>query len=357
MSTTIFRKAETTEVLHYATLTQAVNEVKSPNSFLKNLLFQDQEPVFTDKIELSVWSGDRQVAPFVLKNGEAVMVDGYGESFHTVEPPNIRIKRAIDPWRRMNARMPGFQIFPSRQQWGSSQDLYMQKQLERLADLATNAEEYLCALAIRGVISYSVSEQAVFQITYPKPAGNNVTLTTTWDDPDPSVPEIESDFDTAKRLISDEVGLVPTDVILGSTAARLFKKVLKSQKILDMLHYTAGEVTLQNQYRPDGAILLGNFCGINVWSYPRTVSINGSTVPLVRANYAEFVCAVPAAENRIYYGPIADEDALEGDMAVTQRFSKSWVEKDPSQRFLLLQTRPLPCTRRPGSIVSMQVSA
>lgn len=356
MSLSLLRKAETTGVLHYATLTPAVNEIKSPNSFLLNLLFNSRQPVSTDKIELSVWTGGREVAPFVKKHGEGIMVDGYGETFHTVEPPNIRIKRVIDPWRRMNERRAGTVIFPTRGQQVDAMTDYMEKQAQRLADLASNAEEYLCAMAIRGVISYSVSEQEAFQISYPKPAGNNVTLDTMWDEADPSEPQIEEDFDTAKRLISDEVGLVPTDVILGSSAARYFKRVLKHQKILDMLHFSAGEITLQNQYRADGAILLGIFCGIRVWAYPRSVTINGSSVPLIRATHAEFVCADAAAENVIYYGPISDEDALEGGMAITQRFAKTWVEKEPSRRLMLLHTRPLPCTRRPGSIVSMQVT-
>jgi hypothetical protein len=353
----IFKKAETIELLHWSSLTPAVNEIKSPNKFLRDLLFSSVEEKQTEKIELSVWTGAREIAPFVKKNGEAVMVDGYGEKFHQVEAPNIRIKRVIHPHQLISERRPGTVIFPSRQEQASAMDTYVAMQAQRLSDLATNAEEYLCALAIQGTITYSVDEQEFFTITYPKPAGNNVTLTTFWDDADSTLPELEKDFHTAKKLISDEVGLVPTDCILGQAATLAFLKVVKTQQLLNMLHLDAGSITLQNQFREDGAILLGVFSGIRIWSYPRQVSVNGTLTDLVRSKYAEFVCALPAAQNVLYYGAIADDDALEGGTFVTRRFAKSWKQPDPSQRFMLLHTRPLPCPRRPGSIVSMQVCA
>lgn len=355
MATDVFEKAETIDVLHWSSLTPAVNEIKSPNAFVKNLLFGQVEAKATEKIELSVWDGGREVAPFVRKNGEGILVDGYGEKFHTVEAPNIRIKRVIHPFQVINERRPGTVIFPSKGEQMSAIENYMALQARRLSDMVTNAEEYLCAMSLRGVITYSVSDTENFTITYPKPAGNTIVLTTFWDDGDVSAPEIEQDFLTAKQVIADEVGLVPTDVILGSSALRSFIRVLKNQSILDMLHVDAGAITLQSQFRDDGAIFLGLFSGIRVWAYTRSVVLNGVSTPLIRAKYAEFVCATPAAENVLYYGAIPDDDAIEGGLFQTPRFAKTFKIPEPSQRFLLLHSRPLPCTRRPGSIVSMKV--
>lgn len=352
----IVKDADTTDVLHYATLTGLVNEIKSPNSFLRNRLFTRSEVCHTEKIELSVLVGAREIAPFVQKHNEAVFVTGYGEKLQTIEPPNIRIKRVIHPHKLINERRAGMTIFPTQQQHLSSMQSYMAQQGQRLADLCSNSEEWLCAQILRGQITYQVTEQENYRITVPRPSGNNVAAAIGWDDPDPSLPTIEQDFYTAKKIISDEVGLIPTDVILGETAAAAFQNVLKNQKLLDMLHFRAGEVTLQNQFRPDGALLLGEFCGIPVWTYPRQVVVNGTAQPLIRADYAEFVCADPAAENVIYFGPIDDDAAIEGGSFATPRFSKSWTTPDPSQRLMLVHTRPLPWARRPGSMVSMQVT-
>lgn len=352
----LFNKAETHEVLHWSSLTPMVNEIKSPNSFVLNLLFGTREVKMTEKIELSVIVGGREVAPFVRKHNEAVFVSGYGEAFQTIEPPNIRMKRVIQPFKVMNERRPGTVIFPKAGEQLSAMERYMGQQGQRLADLATNAEEWLACMVIRGQITYQVTDQENYVITVPRPAANVTAAPIPWDDPDPSLPRIQKDFLTAKKIISDAVGLQPTDCIMGETAGFAFLDVLSQQDILNMLHFQAGDVTANSNFRQDGAIYLGLFCNVRCWMYPRTVSLNGTSVPLIRADYAEFVCADAAAENVVYYAPIDDDDALEGGNFAVQRFSKSWKTPDPSQRFMLLASRPLPWARRPGSMVSMQVT-
>lgn len=224
--------------------------------------------------------------------------------------------------------------------------------MKRLADLITNAEEYLCALAIRGVISYVAADEANFTITIPKPAGNNVTLSTFWDDPagTPSV-----NFLTAKQLASDEVGLGITHCILGSEAMAAFLQNDEVKALMDINNVSAGALTLQEKFNDDGAIFLGVFCGVQVWGYPRTVKVKGVSTALIRAKYAEFLCVTPAAENTLYYGAIPDLDAFEGQLFQAERFSKSWIQKDPSVMQMLAHSRPLPIPRRPGSMVSMKV--
>jgi hypothetical protein len=353
----IFKDQETTSVLHWSTLTPVVNEIKSPAQFVRRFIFGNHVTLSTEKVELGFWDGSRDVAPFIRKHSEAVLVDGYGERFATVEPANIRMKTIVHPKKAFDRR-PGDVIFVRPGESGpvlSSLQRYVGLRAQRLADLETNAEEYLCCQALRGSVTYSVDEAEAFTVTFPRPAGNNVTLTTFWDDADPSLPELEQDFYQAKKIISDEVGLQPTDVILGAEAVLWFMSVLKQQKILDMLHYFAGDVSLASQFSEDGAIYLGLFSGIKVWAYPRQVNVNGVATDLIRPKYAEFIANSAAAENLIYYAAIDDEDALESGSFVTERFSKTWKTPDPSQRFMLLHSRPMPCTRRPGSMVSMKV--
>lgn len=353
----VFVKADTAEVLHWATLTPMINEIKSPANFVRRAFFSNHQPVAAEKIELSFWDGDREVAPFIRRHAEAALIDGYGERFAQIEPANIRMKTIIHP-SKVQDRRPGDVIFVRPGESGpmlSSLQKYIALRGQRLADLATNAEEWLCCQALRGSVTYEVDEQEKFTVTFPRPAGNNVTLTTFWDDADPQEPDIEQDFYEAKRILSEEVSLQPTDVILGSEAVLHFMSVLKAQKLMDMLHLFAGDVSFASQFSEDGAIYLGLFCGVKVWAYPRQITLNGAATDLIRAKYAEFICNSPAAENMIYYGGIEDVEALESGMFVTERFSKSWIEPDPSRRYMLLHTRPMPCPRRPGSMVSMKV--
>ena len=345
--------AQTIECLQWASLTKAINEIKSPNQFIKKLLFEDHQPQATENIEFGVFTGDREVAPFVERDGEAIPVSGYGEVFQTVSPPNIRIKRPVKPSTLLFNRHPGEVIFiESQDQLVSAAERHVARDVKRLADLITNAEEYLCALALRGVISYTAADEANFTITLPKPSGNNVTLSLFWDggSEDPA-----ADFATAKKLISDEVGLQPTDCIMGSEAMDAFMASDAVKAILDQRNIQAGQLSLEEQFRDDGAIYLGRFCGVKCWGYPRTVKVAGVATDLIRAKYVEFVCATAAAENVLYYGAIPDLDAFEGRLFVAERFSKSWMQQDPSVMQMLAHSRPLPIPRRPGSMVSMKV--
>ena len=345
--------ASTIQCLEWSSLTRAINEIKSPRTFLKNLLFGNHDPQPTEHIEFGVFVGDREVAPFVARDGEAIMVRGYGEVFQTVSPPNIRIKRPVRPSELLFNRHPGDTIFVSGQDTIiSAAEAHVARDVQRLADMVSNAEEYLCAQAIRGLISYTAADQANFQIMIPKPAGNTVVLSTFWDDPAGSP---STDVMTAKSLISDEVGLAPTDVILGSEAAAAFLSNAEVRGDLDTRNVLVGGLDLTQQFRDDGAIFLGTLYGLRWWSYPATVSVAGTPYDLIRAKYAEFVCVSPAAENTLYYGAIPDLAALEGRRIQAERFSKSWMQEDPSVMHMLVHSRPLPIPRRPGSMVSMKV--
>lgn len=342
--------------LKWVALTAAINEMKSPNQFLKRLLFRNSDPKPTEDIELGVLNKGREIAPFVRKNGGGIMVAGYSDKFQSVQAPNIRIKRPFTPSELLYRRQVGTPIFtPGAAAQATAVRQHISRDLQVMADLITNSEEYLCALAIRGTIIYLTDDEEVFQITYPKPSGNNVTLSTFWDDADPTLPDPQIDFLTAKRLFSDEVGLGITDAIMGQEAAVEFIKLAKRQGFLDHIGVDAGNMTLVQDFTEDGVIYLGRVGGIRCWEYSRTVSVGGVDTALVRSKYVEFVTTSPAAEMVRYYGAIPDFKAMQGRKWVGERFSKSWETDDPSALMALAHSRPLPALRRPGAVVSMKV--
>lgn len=345
---------ETIDLLHWSSLTPTVNEIKSPNDFLKRLVFSFHDPQPTESIEIGIFVGDREVAPFVEVDGEAIPVNGYGEVFQTVKAPNIRIKRNIRPSEIMKRRRPGLPIFADNGTVVSGAERYVAQQAQRLADLVTNAEEYLCALAIRGQISYVAADESNFTITIPKPAGHTYAVGDPWTS---ATSDPAADVLDVKELVSEEVGLGVTHAICGSEAARAFLANEQVRKDLDNRRLQSGSLTLQEQFQDTGAIFLGRWCDIDWWYYPRKVKVGGVDVDLIRPKYVEFMSITPAAENTLYYGAICDLDAFEGNEFQAERFAKSWKRNDPSVMQMLLTSRPLPIPRRPGSMVSVQVVA
>lgn len=346
------------DVLSWSTLTPAVNEMKAPNSFLKNMVFGRDVTVPTRNIELSFLNRGRKIAPFVERNGAAIMTEGRDETFRVIQPPHIRVKRPMTPSELLEKRRPGSVIFPGAGGIRSAMREYMASELSMLGDDITNSEEYLCALAIRGAISYSSADESAFTITFPRSATHDFALGAgdRWNEATSSP---RSDFLTAAQLINDAVSLNVTDVILGADAADAFIANAEVQTLLDVRRLVTGSIDLTQQFAESGAMYLGTYVhGIRVWRYARQVEVNGTSVDLIRPKYAEFIARTPAAQFVTYYGAIEDMKAIgAGRVLQSKRFSKSWEQEDPSARMLLVESNPMPVMRRPDATVSIQVLA
>jgi len=350
------------DILSWSTLTPAVNEMKAPNAFLKNMLFSRDITVDTRNIELSFLNRGRQIAPFVERNGAAIMTEGRNESFRVITPPHIRVKRPMTPSELLEKRRPGSVIFPGAGGIQKAMREYMASELAMLADDITNSEEYLCAMALQGAVSYSVADQASFTITFPRDAAHSYSLAGNfyWDvAAASSTASPRKDFLDAAQLINDAVSLNVTDCILGADAADAFLADESGElaSLLDTRRIATGTVDLTQQIAESGALLLGTFVhGIRVWRYGRQVDVNGVATDLIRPKYAEFVARTPAAQFVTYYGAIEDMKAIgAGKVLQSKRFSKSWEQEDPSARMLLVESNPMPVMRRPDATVSIKV--
>lgn len=351
--------AETRDVLSWASMTAMVNEVKTPNRFLRDLLFNDNDPRPTETLEIGILVGDRLVAPFVRRGAEAIEITPFQEKIYNVTAPNIRIKRHLEASELLFVRRVGHVIHAEEGDVLDAAQEHVARNSLRLAQVVDEAEEYLCAQAIRGAISYSVDGEEIFSITFPRSSSHAITLTNFWDG---MAANVELDFRTAMQLVADDVGLSVTDVILGSEATNAFLADDGVKALLDNRRVEIGGLDLNQRVQQSGAIYLGVYRGLRVWSYTRATQVpsaaglkSTASFDLVRPKYAEFVVADPAAENVMYYGAIPDMKALQGRLFRGRRFSKSWEQEDPSVMWQLLHSRPLPVMRRPDSTVSMKV--
>lgn len=367
--------------LTWTSLTRAVNEMKPPQRFIKELLFPSFETKSTRTIELSIEHRGRQVAPFVKHGSEAFLIGGDQDQFYTVDPPMIRIKRALQPSEFMFNRQPGTVIFIS----GGSQRAAIRKAIAKasgkLLFLIQNAEEYLCCSALNGAVTYNPNDLGsagslyhqrlldAFTIDFTGLGYGGTALLSTdqWDNAsyagDPYV-----DFLRAQRAISDGVGLNPTHAIFGRNAAEAFVKLAKVKTQLDNRRMLFGNLDLTHKFTEQGAHFMGTFAGIQCWEYNRQVELFPTTgllgaygpesatpaSPWLLDNDAVyFVAASPAAEFTMYYGAIEDVAQLQGRRIAERYYSKSWQTEDPPARYLLQESHPLPVLRRPGAVYKL----
>lgn len=344
--------------LTWTALTRTVDERKKANQFLTRLIFGEVETHHVEQVEFSILTNSRIVAPFVRKGGSAIMVGGVGWRRQQFEPTNIRVKRPFTPSELLFGRQPGTSVFVSPEEQMAAVEEHIARDMREIDDQIVNAEEWLSAMALQGTVAYEVADQENYSITFPKPVANTVVLTggDKWDNADPTIPNPTQDFLDAKRQLSDEVDLQPTDAIMGRLASENFQRMMQNRPgLMDASKLTVGQIDFTQQFNENGAIFIGMFCGVRCWEYGRSSSLAGVSTNMIRTNYVEFICRTPAARFKAHYGAIPDVKALRGRAYRGRRFAKSWEVEDPSSMMALEHSRPLMVTERPGAVYSLKV--
>lgn len=341
-------------------LTAAINRIKSPASFLRNILINREQTLPTQDIQMSTLSHDREMAPFVAVGSEATMVKGHSFQRSSVIAPNIRIKQVFAAGDQLYARGPGAPVFIT----GSPESSVQQSRLidlQIMADMISNTEEWMTAMMLQGAVQWEVNDEAVFSMTFARSASTIVTLLTAdeWNGADPTVPRPLRDIATAQEVVSEEEGLSFTDAIMGTNAYYALLELAESGN-LPALKTTsgllAGSISFAERFRDDGAIFVGELGTVRLWYYPRSLKVNGVQTPLIRPDWIEFFSVSPFSERVAYYGAICDNKAYEGRNMVTKRFSKKFEIDDPSATVHLTTSRPFMVPRKPNATLSMKVT-
>jgi hypothetical protein len=352
--------ASTIPELEWASLTEQVNEIKGPQRFLMDFLFSSHRTVSTDLIEIPTIRGGRDMAGFTAKDAEALMVEGYTQDAKAIRGISQRLKKLFTPTPLLFNR--GFDqvihLTPGQNQ-SSMVQAHIAQDSERIVTLMTNAQEYLCSQTLNGALSYTNEADGVsFSLDFGKSTANTVVLAGAdlWT-ASTSVPS--NDVMDALERQSDELGLTPTDVIMGTEAAAAFLANAQIRSDLDNRRIVNnGTINLGEKFSDQGVLFLGNIYGMNWWRYGRSIVVPGlGSTPLVSPKMAHFVSRSSEAQQVLYFTAIRDMEAFMGGVLEGERYSKSWMEHDPSALIQLVESHPLPCLRRPDSIYSLQVVA
>lgn len=350
--------------LGWAFQTSLVNNIKIPSDFMTTLYFQGREETLpTESVELSYKEGERIMAPFVEVNAEAIPIGGRSTTFANVSCPNIRIKRPMEAYNVFLRRQPGTGMFIG------SGDIVAQARAAAIAEDAAHMVEQVvnrlewmtCSLLTDTTsssmsISYQIEDRANWTVTIPR--SSDMTLVTGASGWDQTVNGsvgggIQGNFHHVKRMFSKHGVGTPTVCVMGKNSADRFMGAAGVRELLDKRSVSAGTLELINQFNESGAIYLGTFAGVPCWEYSREyVNDAGSAAPFIPDDLAIFL-ASRRNDGKVYYGAIPDHDAFEQGLFQSKRFSKSWMEKDPSVMIQLLQTRPLPFVRNNNSVFVM----
>jgi hypothetical protein len=102
----------------------------------------------------------------------------------------------------------------------------------------------------------------------------------------------------------------------------------------------------------EGGVLMGTIEGFNIWAYSGWYvdPVTGSEVPIIPAGTV--IMTSPALEGVQAYGAIRDEEI---GLQPVPYFVKSWLQSDPSVRYVMLQSAPIMVPYRPNASIAIKV--
>jgi len=333
---------------------EALKTVFEPKTFLQKDVFNGDNPQIHNSkhVDIDIKKGKRNIASYVspLKEGKVVTRDGF--TTKTFNPPYVKEKMvttASDILRR-NAGEVIYQNGESPMERAAKQvgeDLKnLDRRITRLEEVqASQALQYgkvTCeGDGISKVVDFGMSDE------------NKIVLTGTdvWSDATNSKPL--SDLGEWVRIATQKSGIVPTNAILGSDAIDYLLETDQISNKLDTRRVDLGEIN-PRQYSDMGVQYIGHLKkpSLDLWTYEDWYYdvVEEVEKPLIDDN--RVVLYNPSARYRMHYGAIEDLKAI----AAVKRFPKSWETEDPSARFIMLQSAPIPVPHDIDSIISAIVA-
>lgn len=327
------------DIFDTTVLARVVAELPQPEPFFLNSFFRDEQTSDTTEIHFDVDQGRRRLAPFVSPIVAGKVVRSKGFTTKTFTPAYVKDKRVFDAGRafkRALGEQIGGSITPAqRQQIALARDLADQ------IDMLTRRQELMAVEALRtGRVVVEGDDYPRVELDFGRDAaltpaalaGNN-----RWGKTDGQPLANVQDW---SLLVTEKSGATANIVVMDVKAWRLFAADPAVKAELDRFR---GQAAMHPTVTGEGGRYMGSVGDLDIYvhvgwyEHPST----GLATPYLPDHTV--IVTSPDLDGVRAYGAIRDEEA--GFQAMPY-FSKSWLEKDPSVRYLLMQSAPLPVPYR-----------
>lgn len=327
------------------TMLAALEQRKPPRTFLLDTFFKNSNVSNSEYVDIDIMKGKRRLAPFVNPRLEGKVIEKRGYKTYSYKPPYIKPKMVTTAENILKRNM-GQHIYAPNQGPAQKAAEQLGKDLREMDEMITRREEWMAAQILTTGKVVVKGDGVDDEIDFLMDTTHLPTLTGTalWSDSTNSRPI--DNLRTWRRLISKDSGIVPTDVIMASNVLEAFlecDQIIGStggrKGLFDLRRINIGQIDPRTL--PNGVIYYGTITelGLDLWTYDEWYvdewddETEKSMVP-----DGKVIMGSPNARTQRQYGAIQDLDAT----AAVARFPKSWTEKDPPARFVMLQSAPLP---------------
>jgi hypothetical protein len=326
------------DIFSVATLGRVVAELPQPAPFILNSFFREEQAETTEEIHFDVDNGRRRLAPFVSPLVAGKVVSSKGFVAKTFAPAYVKDKRVFNPnraFKRSIGERIGGSLSPAqRMQAALATDMI--DQLEML----TRRMELMAVEALRtGSITVSGDEYPTQVVNFGRAASLTKALTSTARWGETGVSPLDSLREWSLE-VAKASGSTANVAIMDPKAYALFAA---DPKVVAELDRFRGSAVLNPTVVGEGGRYMGRVGDFDIWVYVGWYEnpADGVVTPYMPDHTV--ILTGPDLEGVRCFGAIQDE---ESGLQALPYFAKSWIEKDPSARMLLMQSAPLPVPYR-----------
>lgn len=332
------------------TLTATVLVIHPTDNFLTQTFYGKEIPVETKHVDIVITKGGKEIAPFVAPSLSGKVVKSKGKTLKTFEPPLLKPKFVTEAESLLkdNNTFTGLPKTPEERAADKlAEDLDDGKQrIYRSIEWMVAQSLTLGSIDVKGD---GVEENIDFG------RESNLTKVLTgsnlWSDPssDP-----RADLGKWKEEVLDASGVDPDICVMGRDVGNTYMKHPKVVDAFDKKDISRGE--MRPEKKMEGVTYLGydRELDLQIYKYVGKFTNPDTKVdtPYLPVDKLILGSSHERTQAHIAFGAISDFDAFEeeelpGQFFEGQIFAKSWRQKDPSVRFVLLQSKPLPI---PGNV-------
>ncbi|MDE9517831.1 major capsid protein [Xenorhabdus bovienii] len=325
-------------------LVQVVPNLKTSQNWLLDKFFPNIVESDTEKVSIDVDVGLRRMAPFVSPLVEGKLVESRKIQTDSFTPAYIKDKRAPDlrkPIRRQIGERIGGQYTAAEREM-----LNIQFELADQIDMINRRLEWMAASALAsGTITVAGDGYETKVVNFGRSADLTVTLSGSdkWPtkvDAGKTNTQPTQDIEAWSQRILKNSGAVPTDLVFTTQswdAFRLDTTVTDSAIKFPALNPYGNQINPGTQVQK-GAVYKGHWGQFDLWVYNDWFidPTDGKEKPML----PEGTVIMSGADlmGTRAFGAIIDPAFTYGPMAYAP---KSWLQEDPAQRFLMMQSAPL----------------
>ena len=326
------------------TLVQVVPNLKTSQNWLLDRFFPNIVESDSEFVSIDVDVGKRRMSPFVSPLVEGKLVEQRRIQTNVFKPAYIKDKRAPDlqrPVRRMLGEQIGGNLSGLEREMAN-----LEMEMTDQIDMLNRRLEWMAASAlVGGTVTIAGDGFPTVLVDFGRDAALTVTLTgnnrwgiaanylTDGSDPIPTL-----DIETWQATILKKSGATVTDIVFTTTP---WQKFLNATGAKGAIYYPkladAGNNIDPGARIQKGAVYKGRWGQYDLWLY-NDWYVDDNNVEQPMLVDGTVLLTGPELMGTRAFGQILDPAFNYGAMAYAP---KTWVENDPAQRLIMMQSSPI----------------